>query len=68
MAESHNVEYKEIWKDEYLKWLCGFANSKGGSIFVGVDDNGNVVGVKTSISYSKIFPIKFSQDLALWLM
>ena len=46
MAESQNIEYKDIWKDEYLKWLCGFANAQGGTLFVGIDDNGNVVGIK----------------------
>ena len=30
MAESQNIEYKSIWKDEYLKWICGFANAQGG--------------------------------------
>ena len=24
--ENQNVEYKESWRDEYVKWLCGFAN------------------------------------------
>lgn len=28
MAESQNVEYKELWRDEYLKWVCGFANAQ----------------------------------------
>ena len=27
MGESQNIEYKESWRDEYLKWICGFANS-----------------------------------------
>ena len=27
MAESQNIEYKESWRDEYLKWICGFANA-----------------------------------------
>ena len=27
MAESQNVEYKESWREEYLKWICGFANA-----------------------------------------
>lgn len=39
MDESQNIEYKEIWKDEYLKWICGFANANGGRIFLGVDDD-----------------------------
>ncbi len=30
MQESQNIEWKEIWKDEYLKWICGFANAEGG--------------------------------------
>ncbi len=32
MAESQNIEYKESWRDEYLKWVCEFANAQGGSI------------------------------------
>jgi len=28
-----------------LKWICGFANAKGGKIYIGKDDNCNVVGV-----------------------
>ena len=27
MPESQNIEYKESWRDEYLKWICGFANA-----------------------------------------
>ncbi len=25
--EMQNIEWKEIWKDEYLKWICGMTNS-----------------------------------------
>lgn len=28
MGESQNIEYKESWRDEYLKWVCGFANAQ----------------------------------------
>ena len=31
-SESQNVEYKESWRDEYLKWICGFANAHGGRL------------------------------------
>ena len=44
MNETQNTEYKQSWRDDYLKWICGFANANGGSIFIGKDDNGNVVG------------------------
>ena len=23
--ETQNIEFKESWRDEYLKWICGFA-------------------------------------------
>ncbi len=45
MAESQNIEWKESWRDEYLKWICGFANAGGGCIYIGVNDEGRVIGV-----------------------
>ena len=44
-GEDQNVEFKESWQDEYLKWICGFANAQGGVLYVGVRDNGEVCGV-----------------------
>jgi ATP-dependent DNA helicase RecG len=29
-TESQNIEWKRTWQDEYLKWICGFANLEGG--------------------------------------
>lgn len=51
MPEQQNIEYKQSWHDDYLKWVCGFANAQGGIIFIGKDDNGNVVGVN---NYKKL--------------
>lgn len=45
MPEKQNIEYKESWRDEYLKWICGFANAQGGKIFIGIDDDGTVKGL-----------------------
>jgi ATP-dependent DNA helicase RecG len=45
MPEQQNIEYKQSWHDDYLKWICGFANAQGGVIFIGKDDNGNAVDV-----------------------
>lgn len=45
MKENQNLDFKKIWKDEYLKYVSGFANSEGGVLLIGVDDCGNVVGV-----------------------
>ena len=44
-GETQNTEYKQSWRDEYLKWVCGFANAQGGRIYIGIDDKGKVTGV-----------------------
>jgi ATP-dependent DNA helicase RecG len=45
MPEHQNIEYKPGWHDDYLKWVCGFANAQGGEIFIGKDDNGHVLNI-----------------------
>lgn len=42
MSESQNIEYKQSWHDEYLKWICGFVNVQGGTLFASIMDNGDV--------------------------
>lgn len=46
MPEQQNIEYKQSWHDDYLKWVCGFANAHGGTIYIGKDDDGKTVGVR----------------------
>lgn len=65
MAETQNIEYKQSWRDEYLKWICGFANANGGSIFIGKDDNGNVVGVTDSKKLLEDIPNKIRDVLGI---
>ena len=43
--ETQNIEYKRSWHDDYLKWVCGFANAHGGKIYIGIDDAECVFGV-----------------------
>ena len=31
MPENQNIEWKSKWKDEYLEWICGYANAQGGN-------------------------------------
>lgn len=59
MAEKQNIEWKAIWKDEYLAWICGFANAQGGKLYIGVDDNGTPIGLPNSKNFWRIFRIKF---------
>jgi ATP-dependent DNA helicase RecG len=45
MKEQQHIEWKESWRDEYLRWISGFANAEGGVLVIGRNDNGEVVGV-----------------------
>jgi ATP-dependent DNA helicase RecG len=38
MLENQNIEWKQSWHDDYIKWICGFANARGGTIYIGKDD------------------------------
>lgn len=63
--ESQNIEWKESWRDEYLKWICGFANAQGGRIYIGKDDSGYVVGVKDYAKLMEDIPNKVLQTLGI---
>ena len=65
MPEQQNTEYKSIWKDEYLKWICGFANAQGGRIFIGKQDNGTIVGLKNSKKLLENLPNKITTILGI---
>ena len=65
MPETQNKEYKSVWKDEYLKWICGFANAQGGTLYIGKDDNGNVVGVKNARKLLEELPNKITTILGI---
>jgi ATP-dependent DNA helicase RecG len=58
MPEQQNIEYKQSRHDDYLKWICGFANVQGGVIYIGKDDSGNVVGLDDCKKLMDTFPIK----------
>ena len=65
MAEGQNVEWKAKWRDEYLKWVCGFANAQGGKIYIGADDHGKVVGVKDCKRLLEDIPNKIVSTLGI---
>ncbi len=65
MSESQNIEYKSTWRDEYLKWICGFANANGGTIFIGKDDNGKTVGVDDAKKLLEEIPNKVRDVLGI---
>lgn len=65
MSENQNIEWKESWRDEYLKWICGFANAIGGKIYIGMDDNGKVVGVSNAKKQLEDIPNKVRDVLGI---
>lgn len=65
MPEDHNIEWKKSWKDEYLKWICGFANANGGKIVIGKDDSGKIVGLKNSKQLLEDIPNKTRDILGI---
>ena len=44
--ESETLELKEKYSDTITKEIVSFLNSSGGTIIIGVKDNGIVVGVE----------------------
>ena len=44
--ESETLEFKETYTDTICKEIVSFLNANGGDIVLGVDNDGNIVGVK----------------------
>ena len=65
MTENQNTEWKESWRDEYLKWICGFANAQGGKIYIGINDDGEIVGVEDSKKLLEDIPNKIRDILGI---
>ena len=65
MPEQQNIEWKQSWRDEYLQWISGFANSNGGVLYIGKDDIGNVVGVDKYTKLMDELPNKISSKLGV---
>lgn len=58
VEEGQNLEWKSSWRDEHLKWICGFANAQGGRLVIGKNDRGEVLGVKDPLRLMEEIPNK----------
>lgn len=65
MPEKQTIEWKESWNDKYLQWICGFANAQGGKLYIGCDDNGNVIGLKDSKKLLEDIPNKIRDAMGI---
>lgn len=46
--ETQAIEYKQQWADKYLAYISGFANAQGGTLYIGINDAGEVVGISNA--------------------
>ena len=65
LAESQIVEFKQIWKDEYLKTICAFANGDGGVMYLGLKDDGEILGIDNAKILLETLPNKINNRLSL---
>lgn len=65
MKENQVIEWKQSWRDEYLKWICGFANAQGGTLVIGKNDKGEVLGVANAAKLLEDIPNKVRDILGM---
>ena len=46
MQETERIEFKERLTDDIYKEIIAFANTDGGTIYVGINDHGEPVGLE----------------------
>ena len=65
MSEFQLIEVKQSWRDEYLKWIYGFANVRGRVLYIGKRDDGTVCGVANAKKLLEDLPNKVRDTLGL---
>ena len=65
LIESQTVEFKQIWKDEYLKTICAFSNTDGGEFYIGIADDKSIIGLKKVEALLEILPNKINNRLGI---
>src|SRR5665648_679919 len=65
MTENQNIEWKENWRDEYIKWICGFTNAHGGKLIIGVNDKGVATGISNVHKLLEDIPNKVRDILGI---
>ena len=56
--ENQNVEWKTSWHDEYIEWVCGFANAQGGIIEIGRNNDGKIICLPDAVKLLEVLPNK----------
>src|SRR3989339_455942 len=61
LIENHETEFKLVWKDEFLRNVCAFANADGGVLHIGYSDKGVPVGVENPRKLLETLPNLINQ-------
>lgn len=69
--ESENIELKSVVVDDIKKEIISFANSTGGKLYIGVLDDGTVIGVdypdEVALQVSNMIRDAIKPDLTMFL-
>jgi ATP-dependent DNA helicase RecG len=65
MPETQHIEWKETWRDDYLRWVCGFANADGGTLVIGINNKGRPVGIPNARRLLEELPNKIRDVLGI---
>ena len=65
MAECQTIEWKTKWKDEYLEWVCGYANAQGGKLYIGCNDEGEAIGLSNAKKLLEDIPNKVRDAMGI---
>ncbi len=65
LDDGHITEFKQRWHLDYLKWICAFLNSEGGTLYIGVDDKGEICGVTNTKKLLEDIPSKIRSTMGL---
>ena len=69
--ESETVELKSIVVDDIKKEIIAFANCEGGKLYIGVQDDGTILGVEdpdgTALQISNMVRDAIKPDLTMFL-
>lgn len=63
--ELQTNEFKESWRDEYLKTVSAFANTDGGTLWIGIKDDGSIKGIDDSKKLLEDIPNKIINYLGI---
>jgi len=64
-GENERCEFRQSFGREALRTMCAFANTKGGDVWIGVNDNGTVVGTSVGHESLRNWANKIREELGI---